>query len=139
MTTETKQLKVVLIDDEQRSRETLRKLIVEYIPEAEVVASAADVLQGIRIIQQHHPDLVFLDIEMPNYSGFKLIEHFEQLYLAEHDSTYVKGASRFPFDIVFTTAYEKYALKAYKAAATGYLMKPIDIDELVEVFKKTSG
>ncbi len=122
------QLKVVLIDDEERSRTILQKMIEDYIENATVMATGGDVLEGIKIIQQHQPDVVFLDIEMPNYSGFKLVEHFNELHPEGERS----------FEIVFTTAYEKYAVKAYKAAAFGYLLKPIDIDDLIDVFEKIS-
>ena len=115
-----KKLRAVIIDDEERSRNILGQLIERYCPDIEVVAMANDVLGGVKIIDQHQPDVVFLDIEMPNYSGFKLVEHFDQQN----------------FKLIFTTAYEEYALKAFKVSAVGYLLKPIDIDELIRVVDK---
>ena len=120
MTDDRRSLNVVLIDDEERSRLILKKLIEEYINDVTVVAMADDVLEGVKVIQQHQPDIVFLDIEMPGYSGFKLVEYFDEVN----------------FEIVFTTAYEKYAVKAYKTSAIGYLLKPIDIEELIKIFEK---
>lgn len=113
-------LSAIIVDDEARSRRILQQFIEEYCPNVEVVETAEDVLSGVKAINDHHPDVVFLDIEMPNYSGFKLIELFE-----EPD-----------FEIVFTTAYERYAIQAFKVSAIGYLLKPIDIDELIGVVKK---
>jgi two-component system, LytTR family, response regulator len=134
MSDEKIKLKVVIIDDEERSRLILKQLIEEYIKNVKVVAMAADVLEGVKVIQQQNPDVVFLDIEMPGYSGFNLIEYFDENNPSgAPDSGNSSGRS---FKIVFTTAYEKYAIKAYKAAAFGYLLKPIDIDELIDIFDK---
>lgn len=130
----SRNLNVVLIDDEERSRTILKQLIEEYIEDVTVVAMAADVPEGIAVVQQHNPDVIFLDIEMPGYSGFNLIEHFDKINAPSgHRNGHDPGRS---FKIVFTTAYEKYAIKAYKAAAFGYLLKPIDIDELIDIFNK---
>ncbi|MFT5166089.1 MAG: two-component system LytT family response regulator [Saprospiraceae bacterium] len=134
MIEDRKNLNVVLIDDEEKSRLILKQLIEEYIPDVTVVAMAADVPEGVKMIQEHNPDVIFLDIEMPGYSGFSLIEYFDEINPSTAPrSGYDPGRS---FKIVFITAYEKYAIKAYKAAAFGYLLKPIDIDELIDIFKK---
>lgn len=113
-------LKAVIVDDETLSRQSLEKLISEYCPDVEVVASADDILSAVREINTHQPNLVFLDIELPNYSGFELIECFEEIN----------------FDIVFTTGYEQYAVKAFKVSAAGYLLKPIDVEELSSVVQR---
>ncbi len=110
-------LKAIIVDDEARGRRILQQFIEEYCPTVTIVGTADDVLSGVKAINAYQPDVVFLDIEMPNYSGFKLIEFFDEL----------------TFEIVFTTAYERYAIQAFKASAIGYLLKPIDIDELIEV------
>lgn len=113
-------LRVVVVDDEQKSRDTLKHLIEGYIDNVKVVGSAGDVLSGVKEIQKHEPDIIFLDIEMPSYSGFSLVEYFDEVY----------------FEVVFVSAYEKYALKAHKVDALGYLLKPVSIEELEEVFQK---
>ncbi len=113
-------LKAIIVDDEARSRRILSGFIEEYCPILEIVETAEDVLSGVKAINTHQPDVVFLDIEMPNYSGFKLVEFFDEPQ----------------FEIVFTTAYEHYAIRAFKASAIGYLLKPIDIDELIAVVDK---
>lgn len=110
----------IIVDDEGKGRRTLQKLIEENCPDVEVVALCHDVLSGVKAINQFKPNLVFLDIEMPNYSGFKLIEFFDKI----------------TFDIIFTTAYEQHAIRAFKTPAIGYLLKPISIDELIEVVDK---
>lgn len=115
-----KQLTALIIDDEEKSRTILKQMILEYVPFVQVLALATDVLEGVKAVHDYKPDIVFLDIEMPDYSGFKLLEQFDEI----------------DFEIVFTTAYEKYAVKAYKTNAIGYLMKPIDIDELILISKK---
>lgn len=120
MPKQSEKLKVIIVDDEEKSRKILQKLIEEYIENITVLAAVVDVLEAVKMIQKHEPDVVFLDIEMPGYSGFKLIEYFDEIN----------------FEIVFTTAYERYAVQAYKISAIGYLLKPIDIDELIDIFKK---
>lgn len=113
-------LKAIIVDDEVRNRNTLKSLLNEYCSEVDILGEADDVLSGVKAVQTHQPDVVFLDIEMPNYSGFKLIEYFDEVQ----------------FQIIFTTAYERYALQAFGASATGYLLKPIDIDELINVVER---
>ena len=113
-------LRAIIIDDEAKNRNTLALFLKEYCPKVNVVAMAEDVLSGVKVIQKNNPDLVFLDIQMPNYSGFKLIEYFDKI----------------DFQIIFTTAHEHYAIDAFHANATGYLLKPIDIDELIHAVNK---
>ncbi len=113
-------LRTVLVDDEPTARRTLTKIIENYTQEVEIVATADDVLSGVKAINSFNPDLVFLDVRMPNYSGFSLVEYFDELN----------------FKLVFTTAYEQYAPQAFQAGASGYLLKPIDIDDLNMVIDK---
>jgi len=110
-------MKAIIVDDEKSNRNVLQSLIEEYCPRVKIVAQAHDVLSGVKAINTHIPDLVFLDIEMPNYNGFQLIEYFDELF----------------FEIIFTTAHEQHAMAAIKKSAIGYLLKPIDIDELINV------
>lgn len=115
-------ISAIIIEDEARNRNTLELLLKEYCPEVEVVGLAEDVLSGVKVIQKEQPDLVFLDVQMPNYSGFKLIEYFDNI----------------DFHIIFTTAYEHYAVEAFHVNATAYLLKPIDIDELISAVDKVA-
>lgn len=107
-------LRALIVDDEPTARRTLQNLIENYATDIEIIGSAEDVLSGVKTINKTSPDLVFLDVRMPNYSGFSLIDYFDDL----------------EFKIIFTTAYEEYAEKAFLEGASGYLLKPIDIDDL---------
>ena len=113
-------IKAVIIEDEKRSRETLAGLLSLYAKNLEVVAEAEDVQSGISIIKEHNPDVVFLDIQMPDGSGFKLLEAFDEIF----------------FEIIFTTAYDQFAIKAIKYSALDYLLKPIFPDDLVVAIRK---
>lgn len=136
MSQETEKLKVVLICNKEGCRQELKELINIHIKEAVIVAIASEVLEGLRMIRQHAPAVVFVDVEMPKYSGRELIEHFNTISMSKETSDQeVPNLSRY-FDVVFTDFDEKYAVQAYKAAATGYLLKPIRVDDLIDVFKK---
>ncbi len=105
----------IIVDDEQESRNTLHSFLLKYCPDIEVVAEASSVATAVKAIEAHAPALVFLDINMPGTSGFELFEVLPEP----------------AFRTVFVTAYDEYALKAIKYHALDYLLKPIDIDELV--------
>lgn len=107
-------IKTIIIDDETRGRDTLKNLLHKYCDEVQLSGEAGSVLDGFKLINDEAPDLVFLDIEMPGHNGFDLLEMFKSI----------------PFKVIFTTAYDKYAIKAIKYSALDYLLKPIDIDEL---------
>ena len=113
-------IRSIIVDDEPRARILLENLINNYCNNVEIIATANDVLSGIKMINLHQPDLIFLDVQMPNYDGFSLLDQFDDR----------------PFKFVFTTAYEEYAQKALDLNALGYLLKPIDIDELVKIVNK---
>ncbi|MBC7863577.1 MAG: response regulator [Bacteroidia bacterium] len=113
-------INAVIIDDEQAARTALQTIIKEYCKDVHIAGTAASAIEGLKLIQQQSPDLVFLDIEMPMGSGFDLLElSMERNY-----------------KVVFTTAHQQYALKAIKNSAADYLLKPIDIDELIETVEK---
>lgn len=112
--------KVVIVEDELHSRNFLQNIIKEFCPQIKVVATAADVSEGIDAIQVHQPDLVFLDIEMQTGNGFDLLQHFPDPN----------------FNVIFTTAYDHYAMKAIKFSAIDYLLKPIEIEELQQAVQK---
>lgn len=107
-------LNCVIIDDEGKARRILEAILKEHCPELQVVATAEDVPSGVKIIQKHNPDIIFLDIEMPGYTGFQLLEFFENP----------------AFEVIFTTAYSEYALQAFQVSAVDYLLKPIQINQL---------
>ena len=107
-------IKALIVDDEEKSRITLKNLIAMYCPHVEVIESCDSVNSASKAIEKQMPDLVFLDVEMPFHNGFTLLEK-------------IKNPS---FDVIFTTAYDHYAIKAIKYSALDYLLKPIDSDDL---------
>jgi two-component system LytT family response regulator len=113
-------LKAVLVDDESASRETLRNFLGKYCPDVEVLGEADSVPPAIELIKKTSPDLVFLDVEMPFGNAFDLLEQMGEVN----------------FNTVFVTAYDHYAIKALNFSASYYLLKPIDIDELVAAVEK---
>jgi two-component system LytT family response regulator len=114
-------IKAVIIDDERLARNELRKLLADF-PEIEVVGEAANANEGIEKIDSLAPELVFLDIQMPGKTGFDM--------LAEMDRT--------P-NVIFTTAYDEYALKAFEVNALDYLLKPIEPKRLADAIQKLQG
>ena len=115
-------IKTVIIDDEPLAREMLKAIVSENCPELEVVATAEDVLSGLKMIQQYKPEIVFLDIEMPGYSGFQLLDFFDKI----------------DFQVIFTTAHAEFALRAFQVSAADYILKPIQIEHVVRAVKKAS-
>jgi len=115
-------MKCLIIDDEPKSRKVLHSLCKEYCPELEMVGTAASVNEGIEKIETLKPQLVFLDIHMPVKSGFALLDHYKD----NQD-----------FSVIFTTAYDEYALEAFRYTVVDYLQKPIDIDELQSAVNKS--
>jgi two-component system LytT family response regulator len=113
-------IKAIIVDDEQRSRDALNGLIERYCPEVFIIAQANGCQDGIEKAQKFNPDLVFLDIQMPDGSGFNFLEAFE----------------KFNFEVIFTTAHDQYAIKAIRYSALDYLLKPIDPDELKAAIRK---
>ncbi len=113
-------LKAVIIDDEAKARRILNSFIDDYCKQVHVAGLAEDVMQGVKLIQKEQPDIVFLDIEMPGYNGFQLLEFFDDIN----------------FEIIFVTAYSEFALKAFEVSAIDYLLKPLQIAQLVRAVEK---
>jgi two-component system LytT family response regulator len=109
-------MKAIIIDDEPLARNLLRGMLNEYCPDVEVVDDSADLASGVKAIRKHKPDLVFLDIEMPGQNGLEIMDYFD-----EDDLN---------FSIIFVTAYNAYAIEAFKLSAAGYILKPIEAEEL---------
>jgi len=115
-------MKAVIIDDEKDSREILGNYIKKYCPEVTVCGYGESVDTGLAVIEQHQPDVVFLDIEMPYGNGFDLLDKVKKV----------------TFETVFVTAFDHYAMQALNQSAAYYLLKPIDIDELIKAVDKIS-
>ena len=116
-------IRTIIIDDESRSRETIVELLKLYCDNIEVIDQAEDVKSGLLSIRKHKPDLVLLDIKMPDGTGFDL----------------VRQIAKINFKIIFVTAYEEYAIKAFKFSALDYLLKPIEPEELTLAIEKVSN
>jgi two-component system LytT family response regulator len=110
----------IIVEDEKHSRETLRGMLARYCKNVEVIAEADSYRSGLEIIKEYKPEVVFLDIQMPDGSGFRMLGELDEIN----------------FEIIFTTAFDQFAIKAIKYSALDYLLKPIDPDELVNAVKK---
>jgi two-component system LytT family response regulator len=108
------QLKAILVDDELSSLQNLKHKLEEFCPDVKIIAQAQQPEEAILLIRHHKPDVIFLDIEMPRMNGFRMLDE-----LGEYD-----------FDIIFTTAYNHYAVDAIRISAFDYLTKPIAIKDL---------
>jgi two-component system, LytTR family, response regulator len=104
----------ILIDDELSSLQNLQQKLIEFCPDVKVIATTQKPEEAIILIQQHKPDVIFLDIEMPRMNGFRMLDEINE----------------FDFEIIFTTAYNHYAVDAIRMSAFDYLMKPIAIKDL---------
>ena len=111
-------IKTIIIDDERLARNELKKLLMDF-PEIEVIAEAANSAEGIEKIDSLNPDLIFLDIQMPGKTGFDMLSELD----------------RAP-SVIFTTAYDEYALKAFEVNALDYLLKPVEPKRLADAIQK---
>lgn len=113
-------LKAILVDDELSSLQNLQQKLKEFCPDVNVIATTQKPEEAILLIKQHTPDVVFLDIEMPRMNGFRMLDELGE----------------FDFDIIFTTAYNHYAVDAIRISAFDYLMKPIAIKDLQDAVER---
>lgn len=112
----------IIIDDEPKARSLLRSIIEQYCPQLTIEALCEDLPSGVKAIKKHKPQLVFLDIEMPGYSGLELMDFFND--------------NEVDFSVIFTTAYNEYALQAFRFSAIDYLLKPIQHTQLIEAVER---
>lgn len=110
--------KTIIIDDEQLARQRIKRLLTQY-DEVDVIAEAENGLEGLELIHHHQPDLIFLDIEMPVLNGFEMLAKLN-----------------YQPKVVFTTAYDQYAIKAFDEGSIDYLLKPIETERLDKTIKK---
>ncbi len=111
-------IKTIIIDDEPLARGMVREYLQHY-PEFEIVQECNDGFEGVKAISQHKPDIVFLDIQMPKINGFEMLELIEQ-----------------PPSVIFTTAFEEYAIRAFESHATDYLLKPFSHERFDKAIQK---
>lgn len=114
------EIKAIIVDDEQHCIDALKAMLQKKCPEVTVLAGVNSVSDARQIIDELQPDLVFLDVEMPHQNGFELLKQYDKVV----------------FDVIFTTAYEQYALKAIKFNALDYLLKPFSVQDLQEALRK---
>lgn len=115
-------LKSVIVDDEYKSRESMRILLEEFCDSVEVCALCQNVDEGIQAIRKFKPEVVFLDVQMQRETGFDLLTKIQNIN----------------FEVIFTTAHSEYAIKAFKFSAIDYLLKPIDLEELKFAINKVN-
>ncbi len=115
-------LRAILVDDEESNLSSLREKLKQHCPEVEIIASCDSAAEGMAEINRQRPDLVFLDIEMPVMNGFVMLQQLEYRN----------------FELVFTTAYDHYAIKAIRFSALDYLVKPIEIEELKSAVQRAA-
>ncbi|MDP4151670.1 MAG: LytTR family DNA-binding domain-containing protein [Bacteroidota bacterium] len=116
-------LKAILVDDELSSLQNLQQKLLEFCPEIKVIAMSQKPEEAIFLIRHHNPDVVFLDIEMPRISGFRMLDELHDLRA----------------EIIFTTAYNHYAIEAIRISAFDYLVKPIALEELQGAVNRLVG
>jgi len=115
-------IRALIIDDEARARQGLEVVLEKYCPRVEVLCSCESPIDALKKIKELQPELIFLDVQMPEMSGFDLLNKIDEI----------------TFDVIFITAYDKYAIKAIKFSALDYLLKPIDVEELVAAVNRIS-
>lgn len=115
-------MRTVIIDDEAKARLSTRRLLELYCPDVAILGEAMGVQSGIQLIEKQEPDLLFLDIKMKDGSGFQLLDHFDEIN----------------FQVVFVTAFDEFAIKAFHYNAIHYLQKPIIASEMVASVRKAS-
>lgn len=115
-------IKAIIVDDELMARNLLNGIIEESCPQIEVMESCVNLADAVKSIRNHQPDIVFLDIEMPGHSGLELLDFFNE--------------SEIDFSIIFTTAYNQYAINAFKLSAIDYLLKPLDAESIINAIQR---
>jgi two-component system LytT family response regulator len=115
-------IKAIIVDDEVNARRALRGLLTEHFTEVQILAECKDVPEAVKTITRLKPQVVFLDIEMPGYSGFELLDFFDK--------------DQIDFHIIFVTAYSEYSLKAFESAAIDYILKPVRLEHLQRALRK---
>jgi two-component system, LytTR family, response regulator len=115
-------MKAIIIDDEPKARRLLEVLLVENCSKIETIVHAEDLMSGVQLIKQYQPQIVFLDIEMPEHSGLEILDFINK--------------EEVNFEIIFTTAYSEYAIKAFQLSAIDYLLKPLRAETVKEAVEK---
>jgi len=115
-------IKAIIVDDEPNAQKALQGLILENFEQVQIVTLCKDVPEAVKAINKYKPDVVFLDIEMPGYNGFELLDFFD--------------AQQINFKIIFVTAYSDYSLRAFESSAVDYILKPVRLEHVARALKK---
>ncbi len=113
-------IRAIIVDDEESARNVLSNLLQHFCESVSVLAQCSNLLEGVNAIQKYQPDVVFLDVKMPNYAGYEIVNFIEDI----------------DFEIIFVTAYDQYAIKAFELSALDYLLKPINRVRLADAVEK---
>ncbi len=116
------EIKAIIIDDEQRARNVLKNLIERSFSDIKIIEQCSTLKEGVQTIKKHNPNVVFLDVQMPNYNGYEIVDFFDEI----------------DFEIIFVTAYDQYAIKAFELSAVDYLVKPVSRSRLAEAITRVS-
>ena len=116
-------INAIIIEDEESSRIALSNYLGKYCPNVDIVSEASNIKEGYSLIRKHHPDLIFLDVEMPYGNAFDLLEKFDEIN----------------FEVIFVTAFSQYAIEAINLSASNYLLKPVNIDQLIDAVEKVGN
>lgn len=117
-----RKIRAIIVDDEPNARRALQGLLEENFSQVEIVADCRNVPEAVKTISKLKPDLVFLDIAMPGYSGFELLDFFDEQHLT--------------FKIIFVTAYSEHSLRAFETSAVDYILKPVRLEHIARALKK---
>ncbi|MDP1842827.1 MAG: LytTR family DNA-binding domain-containing protein [Sediminibacterium sp.] len=115
-------IKAIIVDDEPNAQKALQGLILENFEQVQIVSLCKDVPEAVKAINKYKPDVVFLDIEMPGYNGFELLDFFDE--------------QQINFKIIFVTAYSDYSLRAFESSAVDYILKPVRLEHVARALKK---
>lgn len=115
-------IKAIIVDDEPNAQKALQGLISENFEQVQIITLCKDVPEAVKAINKYKPDVVFLDIEMPGYNGFELLDFFDEQQIG--------------FKIIFVTAYSEYSLKAFESSAVDYILKPVRLEHVARALKK---
>lgn len=115
-------ISAIIVDDEPNARRALRGLLEENFSQVEIMGECKSVPEAVKAINRFEPDVVFLDIAMPGYSGFELLDFFDEQHLR--------------FRIIFVTAYSEHSLRAFETSAVDYILKPVRLEHLARALKK---
>ncbi|MES2003624.1 MAG: LytTR family DNA-binding domain-containing protein [Bacteroidota bacterium] len=118
------QIRAIIVDDEPNARMALRGVLEENFSQVEILCDCKNVPEAVKAINKHKPDLIFLDIAMPGYSGFELLDFFDEQNIG--------------FKIIFVTAYSEHSLRAFETSAVDYILKPVRLEHIARALKKVS-